>query len=144
MPRIATKFDDHQTLGAFEQTPIVNDSLTSETTTIVASDKESAKSGEVSAIVYKLAENASDPIDAALALFGGSPAELAKFAIGAYNDDIRLRAKSFIVTSIEGPEKMVARVVRRIAKELNLDEANVLAKVKANPAYLDMLLSLAK
>lgn len=144
MPRIATKFDDHSVLGAFEQTPIVNDSLTSETTTIVASDKESAKSGEVSAIVYKLAENASDPIDAALALFGGSPAELAKFAIGAYNDDIRLRAKSFIVTSIEGPEKMVARVVRRIAKELNLDEANVLAKVKANPAYLDMLLSLAK
>jgi len=144
MPRIAAKFTDHQILGTFEQVPVVSDSLTSEVVAVVASDRESEKSGEVNAIVYKLAENAENPIDAALALFGGSPAELAKFAIGAYNDDVRLRAKSFIVTSIEGPEKMVARVVRRIAKELNLDEANVLAKVKANPAYLDMLLSLAK
>ena len=144
MPRIAQKYDNHQALGTFEQAPVDSDSLSSEVVTVVASDKETEMSGEIQATVYKLAENAENPIEAALALFGGSPADLAKFAIGAYNDDVRLRAKSFIVTSIEGPEKMVARVVRRIAKELNLDEANVLAKVKANPAYLDMLLSLAK
>jgi hypothetical protein len=144
MARVATKYDNHQILGAFEQTPVNSDSLTTETVNVVASDKETEMSGEVTAIVYKLAENAENPVDAALALFGGSPADLAKFAINAYNDDVRTRAKTFIVTSIEGPEKMVARVVRRIAKELNLDEANVLAKVKANPAYLDMLLSLAK
>lgn len=144
MPRIATKFDDHQVLGKFEQKPVNSDSLVSEDVNVVASDKESEKSGEVTATIYKLADNAENPIEGALALFGGSPADLAKFAIAAYNDDVRTRAKSFIVTSIEGPEKMVARVVRRIAKELNLDEANVLAKVKANPAYLDMLLSLAK
>lgn len=144
MPRIATKFTDHQTLGTFEQNPVESGSLTSEVINVVASDKESEKSGEIKATIYKLAENAENPLDAALALFGGSPTDLAKFAIGAYNDDVRQRAKSFIVTTIEGPEKMVARVVRRIANELNLDVENVMAKVKANPAYLDMLLSLAK
>ena len=144
MPRVATKFDNHSQLGTFEQKPVNDSNLVSETVNIVASDKETEKSGEVSAILFKLAENADNPLDGALALFGGSAADLAKFAVTAYNDDIRTRAKSYIVETLAGPEKTLARTIKRIAAALKLDEEAVSAKVKSNPAYLDMFLALAK
>jgi len=144
MPRVATKYDNHSTLGAFEQKTVSDSNLIAETATIGASDKETEKSGEVTAILFKLAENADNPLDGALALFGGSAVELAKFAVTAYNDDIRTRAKSFIVDSLAGPEKTLARTIKRIAAALKLDEDAVAKKVKDNPAYLDMFLALAK
>ena len=144
MPRVATKFENHQQFGVFEQKSVSDANLKAETVSVVASDKESERSGEVTATVYSLAENADNPIDGALALFGGSPVELAKFAITAYNDDIRSKAKAFIADSILGPEKTLARTIKRIAKALGLDEDAVTAKVKNNPEYLEMFLSLAK
>jgi hypothetical protein len=137
MPRIATKFDDHKVFGTFEQPSVSHDSLTPEQTTVVASDKDSKRSGEVSVITYKLADTAENPMDAALALFGGSDTELAKFAIDARNESIRAEAKRFIVDSIIGPEKKLAQTIRRVAKALGLDEAAVDAKVRQNPAYLE-------
>lgn len=144
MPRVATKFDNHSALGTFEQAPVNDVNLTAETITVVASDKDTQKSGEVSAIIYKLAENAENPMDGALALFGGSIADLAKFAVTAYNDDIRSKSKAFIVDTLAGPEKTLARTIKRIATALKLDEEAVAAKVKSNPAYLEMFLELAK
>lgn len=144
MPRVATKFDNHTVLGVFEQAPVNDDNLTAEQITVVASDKDTQKSGEVTAIIYKLADNAENPMDGALALFGGSIADLAKFAVTAYNDDIRSKSKSYIVDTLAGPEKTLARTIKRIATALKLDEEAVSAKVKANPAYLDMFLELAK
>jgi len=144
MPRVATKFDNHSALGTFEQAPVNDSNLVSEVVTIVASDKDVQKSGEVTAIVFKLADDAENPMDGALALFGGSPVELAKFAVTAYNDDIRSKAKSFIVETLAGPEKTLARTIKRIATALKLDEEAVAKKVKDNPAYLEMFLELAK
>lgn len=144
MPRVATKFDNHENLGVFAQTLIESDSLTPEAVQVVASDKDSKKSGEVTATIYKLAENADNPLDAALALFGGSPADLAKFAIGAYNDDIREKAKTFIRNSVVGPEKVMAIAIKKIADAMHVDPEVVMAKVKDNPAYLEMFLNLAK
>ncbi len=144
MPRVATKFDNHTVLGVFEQAPVSDVNLKAETVTVVASDKETEKSGEVTALVYSLAENAENPLDGALALFGGSPAELAKFAIQSYNGEIRSKAKVFIVATLAGPEKTLARTIKRIATALKLDEDAVAKKVKDNPAYLEMFLELAK
>lgn len=144
MPRIATKFDDHKVFGVFTQPTVSHESLTNEQATVVASDKDSKRSGEVSVVTYKLAEDSDNPMEAALALFGGSESDLAKFAIDARNESIRLDAKRFIVDSIIGPEKKLAQTIRRVAKALGLDEAAVDAKVRQNPAYLEMLTALAK
>jgi ribosomal protein L30/L7E len=144
MPRIATKFDDHKIFGTFTQPEVSHDSLTPEVSTVVASDKDSKRSGEVTVTTYALSDSAENPMDAALALFGGSDTELAKFAITARNESIRADAKRFIVDSIIGPEKKLAQTIRRVAKALGLDEAAVDAKVRQNPAYLEMLTALAK
>ena len=144
MPRVAAKFDNHTTLGTFEQAPVNDSNLASDTVTIVASDKDVQKSGEVTAILYKLKDDAENPMDGALALFGGSVNDLAKFAVTAYNDDIRSKAKAYIVDTLAGPEKTLARTIKRIATALKLDEEAVAKKVKDNPAYLDMFLELAK
>ena len=144
MPRVATKFDNHTVLGVFEQTPVNDANLVPEQVTIVASDKDVQKSGEMTATIFKLAENAENPLDGAVALFGGSLADLAKFAVTAYNDDIRSKAKAHIIDTLAGPEKTLARTIKRIATALKLDEDAVAKKVKDNPAYLEMFLELAK
>ena len=144
MPRVATKFDNHTVLGVFEQTPVNDANLVPEQITIVASDKDVQKSGEMTATIFKLAENAENPLDGAVALFGGSLADLAKFAVTAYNDDIRSKAKAHIIDTLAGPEKTLARTIKRIATALKLDEDAVAKKVKDNPAYLEMFLELAK
>lgn len=144
MARTAAKFDNHQTFGTFEQPAIDSPQLVSEVSTVIASDKDSERSGEVNITTYKLAENADNPLEAALALYGGSQVDLANAVIAAFNDTNRAKAKSFVVDSIVGPEKVMAKLIKRVAKALNLEEDALKAKVKDNPQYLDMLLQLTK
>jgi hypothetical protein len=144
MARVATKFDDHKDFGILEQPEVAHADLTSEVVSVVASDKDSKRSGEVKVTVYALADGVENPLEAILALFGGSQAELAKFALGARNDSIRNAGKDYVRDSILGPEKKMAQVIARVARGLKLDVDTIKAKVAKNPAYLDMLLELAK
>lgn len=155
MARTAATFANHQILGAF---PVPVDGvsapsaegLTSTPEKITASDivraadgktvdENASRSGEVEIQVYK-----ADTLEAALALFGGSEADLVKAAVDSYNNETRDKAKRHIVTTIEGPEKVVMKALERLAKHFDTDVATLRAKVDANPAYLDMLLNLAK
>jgi len=77
MARVATKFDDHKDFGILDQPEVTHADLTSEVVSVVASDKDSKRSGEVKVTVYALADGVENPLEAILALFGGSQAELA-------------------------------------------------------------------
>lgn len=155
MARPVTQFKNHQNLGAFPvpsetYTPPVADGLTSETEKIIAADvvkaadgktndEEASRSGEVEIQIYK-----AETLPAALALFGGSESELVKAAVAAFNDKTRNDARRHIVNTVQGPEKVVNKLLTRLAKDLGVEFATLRAKVDNTPGYLDMLLSLAK
>ena len=116
--------------------------MVSTVSAVVASDKDSKRSGEVNVTTYALADNVENPLEAILALFGGSQAELAKFALGARNEAIRDAGKNFVRDSILGPEKKMAETLKRVAAALRMDVDVLRVKCEANPGFLDTLIAM--
>jgi hypothetical protein len=148
MARQASKFENHQQFTTDKFTaPASTEGLVSADRVVVASDKETQRSGEVTIQTYSIAEGFENPLGAALNLFGGSEVELANFAVTSFNDSRVNAAKAFVVDSIVGPEKTLIKTITRVVKAMGITEdAQVkaaVAKAKANPAYLTMLLDLA-
>ncbi len=147
MARQATKFEDHKGFGTFGTAVENTEGLTPSERVVIASDKESKRSGEVSVTTYAIAEGYENPLGAALNLFGGSEVDLATFAVNSYNDSLVSQAKSHVIDAIVGPEKTLIKTITRVVKAMGItDEAQVKAaveKAKANPQYLKMLLELA-
>lgn len=149
MARQASKFDNHQTLGAFGTALEATEGLEVATETVIASDivkdadgktdEKASRSGEVTIPVYT-----ATTLEAALSLYGGSEKGLIDAAVNALNSANREAAKRHIVTTIEGPEKVVEKVLARLAKHFDTEVSVLRKKVDENPAYLDMLLNLAK
>ncbi len=142
MARVATKFEDHKSFGTLEQPEVSHPDLVSTVSAVVASDKDSKRSGEVNVTTYALADNVENPLEAILALFGGSQAELAKFALGARNEAIRDAGKNFVRDSILGPEKKMAETLKRVAAALRMDVDVLRVKCEANPGFLDTLIAM--
>lgn len=147
MARAASKFENHQTFGTFGKAIETTEGLTATTRNVVASDKDSQRSGEVDVTTFAITEGFENPLGAAMNLYGGSEIELANAAVAAYNDSLVRDAKAHVIDSIVGPEKTLIKTITRVVKAMGItDETQVKAaveKAKGNPAYLKMLLDLA-
>lgn len=147
MARKASTFANHQNFGTFGKAPASTEGLVGTERQVIASDKETERSGEVVVTVFAIAEGYENPLGAALNLFNGSEVELANFAVNSYNDSLVSKAKSHVIDSIVGPEKTLIKTITRVVKAMGItDEAAIksaVEKAKANPEYLKMLLDLA-
>lgn len=147
MARSASKFDNHQAFGVFGVAVTDTTGLEATERVVIASDKDSQRSGEVTVTTFAIAEGFENPLQAAMNLYGGSEIELANAAVSAYNDSLVSKAKAHVIDSIVGPEKTLVKTITRVVKAMGItDEAQVksaVAKAKENPAYLKMLLDLA-
>ena len=147
MARKASTFENHTQFGTFGTVPEVTEGLVGSERVVIASDKDTQRSGEVTVTTFAIAEGYENPLGAALNLFGGSEKDLADFAVTSYNDTKVKNAKDHVVASIVGPEKTLIKTITRVVKAMGItDEAQVksaVAKAKENPAYLTMLLDLA-
>ncbi len=149
MARTASKFANHTSFGPFGKTVEMVAGLTAVPEVVAASDivkgedgktdETASRSGDAEIQVYS-----AESLEAALQLFGGSEAELIKSAVNSYNDANRDAAKRHITASIEGPEKRIEKLLTSFAKHFDVTIETLRARVKAEPAYLDMILSLGK
>lgn len=148
MARTASTFANHTVFPAQGEV-FTAEGLTNTTQKVTASDivrgsddkvdESASRSGEMEVPVYT-----ATTLEAALALFGGSESGLVNAAVASFNQATIDSAKRFISAEIQGPEKVINAALGRLAKQFDTTVEALKAKVDANPAYLDMLLELAK
>ena len=129
------------TLDAFKQdfteaikAGVVSGDLAFEAADVTAKASDTDKTGKMpyQRVVAKT-------MNGILILAGGSQDELLKVVTAQFDAPVRANVRNAILREIEGPEKVLRSIAKKIATKYGKDADEVFAQLQANPALIDIL-----